>query len=139
MLLGFRLYLNYTSKIRDRASQFISTVRKPEKKSRLYFESWVDKFFTHNIKIVGLGMDFTEYTLWWLLAYRHFVKTSNPDIIVDNEITLVLPFFTVEENPSLKEMMETYDVNIDIIDQMDNIERNNYDLFYERLCNYNFK
>jgi len=32
--------------------------------------SWVDYFFSHNIHIVGLGLDFSELDLWWLLVYR---------------------------------------------------------------------
>lgn len=33
-------------------------------------ESWIDLFFSHDIHIVGLELDYTEIDLWWLLNYR---------------------------------------------------------------------
>ena len=32
--------------------------------------SWVSMFFTHDLHIVGLGLDYTETHLWWLINYR---------------------------------------------------------------------
>lgn len=32
--------------------------------------SWIDLFFSHDIHILGLGLDFVEIHLWWLLTYR---------------------------------------------------------------------
>jgi len=32
--------------------------------------SWVDFFFMHDVHIIGLGLDFVEIHLWWLLTYR---------------------------------------------------------------------
>jgi hypothetical protein len=32
--------------------------------------SWVDYFFTHDVHILGLNLDFVEMHLWWLLTYR---------------------------------------------------------------------
>jgi hypothetical protein len=37
-------------------------------------DSWVKRFFTHNIHIVGFGLDFSEAHLWWLLNYRARIK-----------------------------------------------------------------
>jgi hypothetical protein len=34
------------------------------------FHSWLDFFFTNDVHIVGLNMDFVEIHLWWLLTYR---------------------------------------------------------------------
>jgi hypothetical protein len=135
MLLGFRLYVNYTAKIRERAGAYISSLRNTDKAKTLPYESWVDMFFTHNIHIIGLGMEFTEYTLWWLLAYRHFMKTSNPEIIVNNKILLHIPTFSVKEKPYLKEMIEAYDAEINPIDTEGD---HNYDIFYEKLKQVNF-
>ena len=33
-------------------------------------QSWVDLFFTTDIHIFGLSLDFVETDLWWLLTYR---------------------------------------------------------------------
>ena len=32
--------------------------------------SWLDMFFTRDIHVVGLTLDFVELDLWWLLTYR---------------------------------------------------------------------
>lgn len=34
------------------------------------YTSWIDLFFSHNIHIIGLGLDFSELDLWWLLNKR---------------------------------------------------------------------
>lgn len=30
--------------------------------------SWIDAFFYMNVHIIGLGLDFSEIDLWWLLT-----------------------------------------------------------------------
>lgn len=40
------------------------------KEDQIKHESWVDFFFTHDIDILGLNLDFVEMHLWWLLTYR---------------------------------------------------------------------
>ena len=32
--------------------------------------SWIDRFFTGDLHIVGLSLDFIESDLWWLITYR---------------------------------------------------------------------
>lgn len=32
--------------------------------------SWIDAFFYMNIHIIGIGLDFSEIDLWWLLTHR---------------------------------------------------------------------
>lgn len=34
------------------------------------YHSWLDFFFTHDVHIIGLRLDFVEIHLWWLLTYR---------------------------------------------------------------------
>lgn len=41
--------------------------------------SWIDIFLNDNIYILGLGLDFGEIDLWWLLSYRN-------RLILDNKI-----------------------------------------------------
>lgn len=40
------------------------------KEGTIKHNSWVDYFFTHDIHIFGLNLDFVEIHLWWLLTYR---------------------------------------------------------------------
>lgn len=39
-------------------------------KSTLKFKSWVDYFLMGDVYVLGLGLDFTEFDLWWLLGRR---------------------------------------------------------------------
>jgi hypothetical protein len=41
-------------------------------KSKENFEifSWVDHFFVSEMHIIGLGLNFHETDLWWLITYR---------------------------------------------------------------------
>lgn len=47
----------------------------PKMEERLYSEdfavkSWIDHFFFSNVHILGLGLDFSEIDLWWILDRR---------------------------------------------------------------------
>ena len=59
---------------------------------------WLDILFTHNVDIIGLGLDFSESHLWWLLNYRaNMIRkvSDNSDqdrsVIIDNEIKFYYP------------------------------------------------
>lgn len=54
------------------------------------FYSWVDFFFTKNIFITGLTLDFNEMHLWWLLSFRKRLKLTKFNRI-DNSITYFYP------------------------------------------------
>ncbi len=56
---------NYTSK---RISK-LPLIKRFEK-FKLSEYSWIDLFFTTDIYILGLSLDFVETDLWWLLTYR---------------------------------------------------------------------
>lgn len=43
--------------------------------------SWLDVFFTHDLHIVGLGLDFVEIHLWWLLTYRARLQNGKDSIV----------------------------------------------------------
>ena len=45
-------------------------------RDNLKFESWVDYFIFGDIYIVGLGYDFSEFDLWWLMNRRSREKTG---------------------------------------------------------------
>ena len=127
LLLGFRHYMNYASKVKSRAELFIGGLRTNTIHNN---ESWVDMFFTHNIKIIGLGMLFTEYPIWWLLAYRNQIITSNPNIDINNTITFLLPSFLInEENQNIIDMLKAYSVECSKID----VKIDDYDSFYEKV------
>jgi hypothetical protein len=47
----------------------------------LRYESWLDYFLMSNLYIVGLGMDFSEFDLWWILNRRIREKRKNGKIV----------------------------------------------------------
>jgi hypothetical protein len=125
LMLGFKHYMDYSSKVKARAELFINGLRTNIEHNN---PSWVDLFFTHNIKIIGLGMSFTEYPLWWLLAYRNQIILSNSNLDVNNNINFFIPSFKKVENADLIDMLQSYGVNCTVIDVLDN----DYDNFYEK-------
>jgi len=52
--------------------------------------SWVDYFFTHDVHILGLNLDFVEMHLWWLLTYRARLMVEDR-ISLSNKIYYYLP------------------------------------------------
>lgn len=83
MVLGFDHYAGYLQKIRNYVTDSVEVkghplgrVSSPVKNGVLEFTenrniySWVDYFLRDHIHIVGLGLDFTEIDLWWLLLHK---------------------------------------------------------------------
>jgi len=76
--LGYDQYSGYLQKLRGHATaERDGEKRAPFKRGELDFDecdgrvySWLDVFFRDNIHIVGLGLDFTEIDLWWVLTYK---------------------------------------------------------------------
>lgn len=49
--------------------------------------SWIDLFFTHDIHIIGLGLQFEEIDLWWILNKRQrYVKKYERENLITNKI-----------------------------------------------------
>lgn len=82
MVLGFDQYAGSLQKIRNyvmtgiEVSSLPYRLSSPVKSGILDFHvtrpvySWVDHFLRDHVHIVGLGMDFTEIDLWWLLVHK---------------------------------------------------------------------
>ncbi|MDV9033027.1 hypothetical protein Q7C30_013055 [Pseudomonas sp. RAC1] len=82
MVLGYDQYAGSLQKIRNYVTEGVkikaldyrlsSAVKNGviefESNRRIY--SWVDHFLRDHLHIVGLGMDFTEIDLWWLLLHK---------------------------------------------------------------------
>lgn len=79
---------NYLTGASDYNSKKLDTLpiekRMNRKGSIGAIQSWLDLFFTIDIHIIGLTLDFVETDLWWLLAYRarllyykHSIKQQN--------------------------------------------------------------
>ncbi|MXS21492.1 SIR2 family protein [Pseudomonas oryzihabitans] len=82
MVLGYDQYAGSLQKIRNYVTEGVQIktlnhrISSPVKNGMIEFEtnrrfySWVDHFLRDHLHIVGLGMDFTEIDIWWLLLHK---------------------------------------------------------------------
>ncbi len=91
MALGYEHYAGYLQHMRNYVADGVSyekvafeaLTKRLRETGDFQQASWVDFFFTHDVHIVGLGLDFVEIHLWWLLTYRaraaivRKIQTSN--------------------------------------------------------------
>ncbi len=84
--------------------------------------SWVDHFFKDDIYIVGLGLDFHEIDLWWLLDFRAREIYKQPKII-NNKIYYYCP---KHEKKVRLEVLKAMKVNIVEIEVKDSNYTNYY-------------
>ena len=84
-------------------------------------QSWIDLFFTCDIYILGLALDFVESDLWWLLTYRARAKASGkpkyPEIT--NKIHYFVPKKYAVDSKDKLDLLKANDIEIDIIDIAD--------------------
>jgi hypothetical protein len=92
LLLGYSQYAKYMGQIKDylykgiQYAGFVDLVRSPlmgnspdfnfEKNAEIY--SWVDIFLKDELHIIGLGLDFSEIILWWLLSEKMNLHAKYP-------------------------------------------------------------
>lgn len=70
-------------------------------------ESWIDLFFTHDIYIFGLNLDFVEMHLWWLLTYRARAMVENR-FPINNKIFY---FYPKKYEKVSKHKLEMFNIN----------------------------
>jgi hypothetical protein len=105
-----------------------SIIDKLNSKPRFDQSSWVELFFNSNIYIIGLGLDFSEIDLWWVLNKRARFKLDNQTKnLVNNKVT----FFSTSDD---KDHMETLkSLHIDIIEVKLNASTRNYGDAYDKI------
>lgn len=94
--------------------------------------SWIDLFFVSDIHIIGLGLEYEELDLWWMLNRRRRIKRKE-DGLVKNRI-IYYPVDQVTDDK--RQLLNVFDVEICDLDnysnaylsrykrQLDNIESN---------------
>ncbi len=92
-VLGHYYYGKNLSKMQQYIPSLISRYRASFSRGKgIECYSWIDYFMTGNVFIVGLGMDLSEFDLWWLVncKKRHFENTSvvifKPDITPEQRL-----------------------------------------------------
>lgn len=98
--LGFEHYGGQLQQMRNYvvSGTFYSNPKVPKasllrriKANQVHHHSWLDLFFTKDIHIFGLSLDFVETDLWWLLTYRARQKFQRNTIPVQNHIYYYIP------------------------------------------------
>lgn len=156
IMIGYEHYSSYLEQIQANIKGSSKKIDEPEKNSlmvriinRQTKFYWLDMFFTHNLDIVGLGLDFSENHLWWLLNLRaNYIRKENRDkdrVIINNKIRYFYPVLPKPKSQSASlEDLENYknenekgkaigDVlkafQVDVI----SLECNTHEDFYEQL------
>ncbi|QTY27816.1 SIR2 family protein [Flavobacterium sp. CS20] len=94
------------------------------------YESWIDLFFTHDIYILGLNLDFVEMHLWWLLTYRARVMVEKR-FPINNKIVY---FYPSKYEKNSRHKLEMFKVNG--VETIPEKLHGNYKLkYYERIIN----
>ncbi|HVI43660.1 MAG TPA: hypothetical protein VM802_02270 [Chitinophaga sp.] len=79
---------------------------------QVYNHSWIDLFFTQDVHIFGLSLDFVETDLWWLLTYRARQKFHHKNIPVPNNIYYYIPEEYMLSAKFKLDLLAANDVNI---------------------------
>jgi len=108
IMLGYEQYSGYLQKMREfvlGGSLYKSYKALPIKekfnKNAFKHDSWIDFFFTHDIHIMGLTLDFVEMHLWWLLTYR--ARRMQQKFPIQNRIFF---YYNTESHESIKHRLD---------------------------------
>jgi hypothetical protein len=71
------------------------------------YTSWIDLFFSHNIHIIGLGLDFSEIDLWWLLNKRARMMHDG-ECSISNEIY----YYTTDADIEKANLLQSIEVSV---------------------------
>jgi hypothetical protein len=96
LTLGYRQYARYQAQIKSYLNSGLVYSGKKIKNSPLFRKnpvfdfdkrrenfSWVDIFLRDEIHAVGLGLEYTETILWWLILEKLYLKAKYPKEIGD--------------------------------------------------------
>lgn len=104
-LQAMRNYIATSTNYKNDAVPSRSLISRIEKGTVSYL-SWLDLFFTKDIYILGLGLDFIEVDLWWLLTYRARQLQSKRKKHIKNKIY----YFTPSKYYPIKPVLELTDL-----------------------------
>lgn len=144
ILLGYGQYAKYMGQIKDylykgiKFAGFSEPVRSPlmgktpdfnfEKSAEIY--SWVDIFLKDELHIIGLGLDFSEIILWWLLSEKMNLHAKYPKKVGSvNYYSIELPN-TIKPiaQQCIRAMLK--DLGVNVID----IQAESYEIGYRKIA-----
>ncbi|MNY09062.1 hypothetical protein D3C86_1419540 [compost metagenome] len=83
---------------------------------QINYQSWIDLFFTKDIYILGLGLDYVESDLWWLITYRARNKFYKNRVSISNKISYFIPIEFEERSKAKLEVLRANDINVIVVD-----------------------
>jgi len=95
---------------------------------KIKFDSWIDLFFTQDIHIVGLALDFVEIDLWWLLTYRARLMKFMQD-----KITNKIYYYINSNCENNKNMKNKQDLLLSMGVEIIEIKEKEWDKYYRRI------
>jgi hypothetical protein len=81
-------------------------------------DSWVELFFTTDIHIIGLTLDYVETDLWWLLTFRAR-KIAEKRYPIKNKITYYIPKRFANDVKYKLDLLTATSVDVVVIDKLD--------------------
>jgi len=117
--LGYEHYSGYLQQMRNyiasgtgtsyRKLQLPPLIKRIKSKDKDEIYSWLDFFFTHDIYIIGLTLDFIEIHLWWLLTFRQRAMFTNR-MKVENKIVYFFPNSYAPKIQHKLQLLQSYDI-----------------------------
>lgn len=105
-----------------------SIIEKLNDHSKFDNSSWIELLFNSEVHIVGLGLDFSEIDLWWVLNKRARFKLDNKTKdLIKNKIT----FYSTSNENDHHELLKS--LNIEIVKIELNGEIDQYQVAYKKI------
>lgn len=123
--LGFEHYCGQLQNMRNyvvTGTDYVSStvtkaplLKRLQSKKPLVNQSWIDLFFTKDIFIFGLALDFIETDLWWLLTFRARSKFYKNKISITNKIYYYIPAEYIVLSQYKLDLLKVNDVEVIVI------------------------
>ncbi len=98
----------------------VASMRDKLKSQKYCFTSWVDLFFSSNVHIVGLSLDYSETDLWWILNKRaRFVAEG----LISNKIY----FYTNQIDGEKMGLLKSFNIEVVITEVVEGDYRDMYE------------
>ena len=118
----------YEYQVEKKTVKTPSIIEKLNDKSKYDQSSWIELLFNSNVYIVGLGLDFSEIDLWWILNKRARFKLDNETKkLIKNKVT----FFSTSDDKDHVETLKSLHIEIVQI-KLDNTNQK-YEKAYDKI------
>ncbi|MDM1294465.1 hypothetical protein HX021_09190 [Sphingobacterium sp. N143] len=125
--LGYEHYCGQLQKMRDyvvNGTNYTSEtvykeplIKRLSQQKKLNLQSWIDLFFTTDIHILGLSLDFVEIDIWWLLTYRARNKFYRKSNFISNKLLYYTTKKWYNISKDKMQLLQANDVEIIVIDE----------------------